>query len=164
MVSYIITHIQCRESIPGGLGEPVGKVSLPTPNTANGASSQSEPGPSLTGNKRGMEEGPSEGRPEKQQVIPQRDGPEEDEDDDEEALGSDLDDSEIEALGVQDDLADVDSLKKVDESKVKNMVFGQFERVHRSKNKWKVNLKGCVASINGRDYLFKKLTGEMDFS
>lgn len=159
----------CRESIPGGLGEPVGQVSLPAPGTAeNGASTQGVPGASLTGNKRTMEEGPGEERPGKQHVtnsIPQRDGPGEDEDeDDEEPLGSDLDDSEIEALGEQDDLADADSLNKVDESKVKNMVFGQFERVHRSKNKWKVNLKGCVASINGRDYLFKKLTGEMDFS
>ncbi len=100
------------------------------------------------------------------QVIPQQDGPADDEDegDDDELLGSDLDDSEIDELNEKDDLADVDNLDKIDESKVKNIVLGQFERVHRSKNRWKVNLKGCVANINGRDFLFKKLTGEMDFS
>lgn len=106
-------------------------------------------------------------RPEKQHhVIPQQDGPADDDDEDEEddLLGSDLDDSEIDELNEKDDLADVDNLDEIDESKVKNMVLGQFERVHRSKNRWKVNLKGCVANINGKDYLFKKLTGEMDFS
>lgn len=99
-------------------------------------------------------------------VIPQQDGPADDEDGEEEddLLGSDLDDSEIDELNEKDDLADVDNLDKIDESKVKNVVLGQFERVHRSKNRWKVNLKGCVANINGKDYLFKKLTGEMDFS
>jgi len=99
-------------------------------------------------------------------VIPQRDGPADDDEgeEDDELLGSDLDDSEIDELNEKDDLADVDNLDKIDESKVKNVVLGQFERVHRSKNRWKVNLKGCVANINGKDYLFKKLTGEMDFS
>ena len=101
-----------------------------------------------------------------QHVIPQQDGPADDDEgeDDDELLGSDLDDSEIDELNEKDDLADVDNLDKIDESKVKNVVLGQFERVHRSKNRWKVNLKGCVANINGKDYLFKKLTGEMDFS
>lgn len=96
-------------------------------------------------------------------VIPQQDGPQ-DTDGDEEELGSELDDSEIDELNEDDDLADVDDHEKIDESGIKNVILGQFERVHRSKSKWKVNLKSCVGHINGKDYLFKKMTGEMDFS
>jgi hypothetical protein len=127
----------------------------------------------LTGTKRPLEPSSENGRPGKLAgnlaVIPQQDGTLDSENDDEdeeeeELLGSDLDDSEIDELNEDDDLADVDNLDKIDESKVKNVVLGQFERVHRSKNRWKVNLKGCIANINGKDYLFKKLTGEMDFS
>jgi len=96
-------------------------------------------------------------------TIPQQDGLQ-DTDGEEEELGSDLDDSELDELNEDDDLADVDDHEQIDESGIKNVILGQFERVHRSKSKWKVNLKSCVGHINGKDYLFKKMTGEMDFS
>lgn len=95
--------------------------------------------------------------------IPQQDGPQ-DTDGEAEELGSELDDSEIDELNEDDDLADVDDHEKIDESGINNIILGQFERVHRSKSKWKVNLKSCIGHINGKDYLFKKMTGEMDFS
>ena len=66
-------------------------------------------------------------------------------------------------LNEADDLADVDDHEEIDEESIKDVVLGQFEKVHRSKAKWKVNLKNCVATINGVDYLLKKVTGEMNF-
>ena len=51
----------------------------------------------------------------------------------------------------------------VDEASVNNVVLGQFEKVQRSKSKWKVVLKDCVLTLNGRDYLVRRCTGEMDF-
>jgi len=52
---------------------------------------------------------------------------------------------------------------EVDEAAVSNVVLGQFEKVQRSKSKWKVVLKDCVLTLNGRDYLVHRCTGEMDF-
>jgi transcription initiation factor TFIIA large subunit len=81
--------------------------------------------------------------------------------DGEEALGAG-DDDDDEALGEDDDLADVDA-EEVDEGDVRNVVTGVFDKVHRAKGRWKVFAKHCVATINGRDYLLKKVTGEMQF-
>lgn len=67
-------------------------------------------------------------------------------------------------LNEEDDLADVDDHEEINEDSIKDVVLGQFEKVQRSKAKWKINLKNCVATINGRDYLLKKVTGEMNFS
>lgn len=53
--------------------------------------------------------------------------------------------------------------EEVDEDAVANVVLGQFEKVQRSKAKWKVALRDCVATIEGRDYLLRKATGEMNF-
>jgi hypothetical protein len=112
-------------------------------------------------------------------TIPQQDGPADDgatpattsapastaaaaEDDEEEEDGIGPGDSGDE-LNEGDDLADVDDHEEIDEDLIKDVVLGQFEKVHRSKAKWKVNLKNCVATINGVDYLLKKVTGEMNF-
>ena len=45
-----------------------------------------------------------------------------------------------------------------------NVMLGQFEKVQRSKSKWKVVLKDCVVTLNGRDYLLRKCNGEMDWA
>lgn len=52
----------------------------------------------------------------------------------------------------------------MDEAAVADVVLGQFEKVQRSKSKWKIVLKDCVLTLAGRDYLVRKCTGEMDFS
>ncbi len=36
-------------------------------------------------------------------------------------------------------------------------------QVSRTKNRWKAVLKDGIAHINGRDYLFSKCQGEMQF-
>jgi len=112
-------------------------------------------------------------------TIPQQDGPADDgatpapasapastaaaaEDEEEEEDGIGPGDSGDE-LNEADDLADVDDHEEIDEDLIKDVVLGQFEKVHRSKAKWKVNLKNCVATVNGVDYLLKKVTGEMNF-
>jgi transcription initiation factor TFIIA large subunit len=84
--------------------------------------------------------------------------PRQDEDGDE--LGSDLDDSEI---GELDDVQGADATGKVDDDS-SNTVLGAFNRVTRAKNRWKVALQGCVGLYNGHEYLFKKLSLELDWS
>lgn len=61
-------------------------------------------------------------------------------------LGSDLDDSD----GEIDEESD-------------NIVLCQYDKVSRTKNKWKCVLKDGIMLINGRDYLFHKATGDFEW-
>ncbi|KAF9386503.1 transcription factor IIA subunit alpha [Podila verticillata] len=83
--------------------------------------------------------GPFEGA-----VIGQVDGADDEHDDTE--LGSDLDDSE-------DDM----------DEELDNIGLCQYDKVSRTKNKWKFVLKDGILLINGRDYLFHKANGDCDF-
>lgn len=66
------------------------------------------------------------------------------EDDEEEPLGSDLDD-------------------EVEEPETSDIVLCQFEKVTRVKTKHKCQLKDGIMHLNGRDYLFNKATADFEF-
>ncbi|EKM54734.1 uncharacterized protein PHACADRAFT_258769 [Phanerochaete carnosa HHB-10118-sp] len=75
-----------------------------------------------------------------------------DQEDDDEAINSDLDDSDSE--GERDDPtggAETD------------IVFCTYDKVARVKNKWKCILKDGMIHVNGKDYLFAKCTGEFEW-
>jgi len=79
--------------------------------------------------------------------IGQVDGEDDDEGGADDAdLGSDLDDSD----GEIDEESD-------------NIVLCQYDKVSRTKNKWKCVLKDGIMLINGRDYLFHKATGDFEW-
>jgi len=42
-----------------------------------------------------------------------------------------------------------------------NLVLAQFEKVARSKSKWKCTLKEGIMNLNGRDHVFVKGGGEL---
>ena len=76
------------------------------------------------------------------------------------AINSDLDDSDIESdldsefgEGEDDDTAGVD----------KSIVLCMYEKVHRTKNKWKCQLKDGVISIGGKDWVFNRANGEFEW-
>ncbi|KAG0241934.1 transcription factor IIA subunit alpha [Actinomortierella wolfii] len=79
-----------------------------------------------------------------QQRIGQFDGDAADEDDT--GLGSDLDDSD----------GDVDE-------ETDNIVLCQYDKVSRTKSKWKCVLKDGIMLINGRDFLFHKANGDLEW-
>ncbi|KAF9155925.1 transcription factor IIA subunit alpha [Actinomortierella ambigua] len=79
-----------------------------------------------------------------QQRIGQVDGDAADEDDT--GLGSDLDDSD----------GDVDE-------ETDNIVLCQYDKVSRTKSKWKCVLKDGIMLINGRDFLFHKANGDLEW-
>ncbi|XP_006460728.1 hypothetical protein AGABI2DRAFT_192339 [Agaricus bisporus var. bisporus H97] len=72
---------------------------------------------------------------------------------DEEAINSDLDDSdtENEAEAEEGGTGDTD------------IVFCTYDKVARVKNKWKCILKDGMIHVNGKDYLFAKCTGEFEW-
>jgi len=71
----------------------------------------------------------------------------------EEAINSDLDDSETEGEDEQDEVAAQDT----------DIVFCTYDKVARVKNKWKCTLKDGMIHIKGKDYLFAKCTGEFEW-
>ncbi|CAL1706261.1 unnamed protein product [Somion occarium] len=73
--------------------------------------------------------------------------------DDEEAINSDLDDSD------SDNERDIESGGGADT----DIVFCTYDKVARVKNKWKCILKDGMIHVNGRDYLFAKCTGEFEW-
>ncbi|KAF2148305.1 hypothetical protein K461DRAFT_282747 [Myriangium duriaei CBS 260.36] len=91
------------------------------------------------------------------QGIPQLDGDFSDddkdikEDEDENAINSDLDDSGDEANNAEEDDDDIDSM------------LCTYDKVQRVKNKWKCTLKDGVLSANGKEYLFHKAQGEFEW-
>ncbi|EIE26431.1 hypothetical protein COCSUDRAFT_64488 [Coccomyxa subellipsoidea C-169] len=62
----------------------------------------------------------------------------------------------------EDNLSDVSSDDEKDEE-CDNVVIAQFEKVSRTKNRWKCQLKDGIITIDGRDYLFHRASGEMQF-
>ncbi|KAG0473627.1 hypothetical protein HPP92_015484 [Vanilla planifolia] len=73
--------------------------------------------------------------------------------DDEPPLNEDDDD--------EDDLDDFD--QEEEEPNTQHLVLAQFDKVTRTKNRWKCTLKDGIMHINSRDILFNKATGEFEF-
>ncbi|XP_044949220.1 transcription initiation factor IIA subunit 1-like [Hordeum vulgare subsp. vulgare] len=71
-----------------------------------------------------------------------------DDDDDEPPLNEDDDDDD-------DDTDDFDDTQ--------HLVLAQFDKITRTKNRWKCTLKDGIMHLNGRDVLFSKASGEFDF-
>jgi transcription initiation factor TFIIA large subunit len=44
-----------------------------------------------------------------------------------------------------------------------NRILCQFEKVTRTRNRWKCVLRDGVAKINGRDFVFQKAQGDFEF-
>ncbi|XP_008320077.1 TFIIA-alpha and beta-like factor isoform X2 [Cynoglossus semilaevis] len=44
-----------------------------------------------------------------------------------------------------------------------NVIVCQYDKIHRSKNRWKFHLKDGVMSYAGRDYVFSKAVGEAEW-
>lgn len=74
-------------------------------------------------------------------------------------LGSDLDESD------EDDLLSDENAEDEDGSAPHegDVVVALYEKVQRVKNKWKVTLKDGIIAADGKDYLFSKLQGELDW-
>lgn len=93
--------------------------------------------------------------------IPQLDGDADDEDakggikdeEDEDAINSDLDDSDDANQGEMDN----------DEDDEGDSILCTYDKVQRVKNKWKCTLKDGVMSVNGKEWVFHKGTGEFEW-
>ncbi|XP_054654332.1 TFIIA-alpha and beta-like factor [Dunckerocampus dactyliophorus] len=46
---------------------------------------------------------------------------------------------------------------------IENVIVCQYDKIHRSKNRWKFHLKDGVVCYGGRDYVFSKAVGEAEW-
>ncbi|XP_037541663.1 transcription initiation factor IIA subunit 1 isoform X2 [Nematolebias whitei] len=85
-----------------------------------------------------------------------------DEDDDEEKDKDGAEDGQVEEepLNSGDDVSDDDGGELFD---TENVVVCQYDKIHRSKNKWKFHLKDGIMNLNGRDYVFSKAIGDAEW-
>eukprot|EP00042_Codosiga_hollandica_P024269 m.101379 g.101379 ORF g.101379 m.101379 type:complete len:228 (-) comp51485_c0_seq7:729-1412(-) len=73
-----------------------------------------------------------------------------------------LEDSEGESLGSDDDdNDDQDAAAAAEENP--NTLHCQFEKVKKVRGKWHLILTDGVMSVNGRDHIFKKATGDLSW-
>mmetsp|Transcript_33529 Transcript_33529/g.74189 ORF Transcript_33529/g.74189 Transcript_33529/m.74189 type:complete len:213 (+) Transcript_33529:1523-2161(+) len=93
-------------------------------------------------------------------LIPQHDGPADDEGNNGKADGSDDNGGDAPA---EDEILSEDSENEDDDEEVANFLCCQFEKVNRTKNRWKISMKDGVFHIDGKDYLFKKANAELTF-
>ena len=70
----------------------------------------------------------------------------------EDTIGSDLDDSQ--------DEGDIDS---EDEDENTPLILCLYEKVHRTKNKWRANMNHGIVCIDGREWVFEKGNGEYEW-
>lgn len=71
------------------------------------------------------------------------------------SLGSDLDESDDDLLS-DDEENGADGDAGAMEGDV---IVALYEKVHRTKNKWKITLKDGVLSADGKDYVFSRCQG-----
>ncbi|KAF2969985.1 hypothetical protein GQX73_g3587 [Xylaria multiplex] len=76
---------------------------------------------------------------------------EDDDEDDEDAINSDLDDPDDNVEENEDD------------EEGGQIMLCMYDKVQRVKNKWKCVLKDGVLNVNGKDYVFHKATGEYEW-
>ncbi|CAM8970380.1 unnamed protein product [Rhodiola kirilowii] len=72
------------------------------------------------------------------------------------------DDDEDEPLNEDDD-DDLDDVDDGEELNTQHLVLAQFDKVSRTKSRWKCTLKDGIMHINNKDILFNKAMGEFEF-
>ncbi|XP_078505764.1 TFIIA-alpha and beta-like factor isoform X5 [Lissotriton helveticus] len=85
--------------------------------------------------------------------------------DDSTSNSSDDEDDQIDAIE-EDPLNsgdDVSEQEVPDLFDTDNVIVCQYDKIHRSKNKWKFYLKDGVMSFGGKDYVFSKAIGEAEW-
>ncbi|XP_063697037.1 transcription initiation factor IIA subunit 1 [Culicoides brevitarsis] len=71
-----------------------------------------------------------------------------------------MDGAEEEPLNSEDDVTDEESSELFETD---NVVVCQYDKITRSRNKWKFYLKDGIMNVNGKDYVFQKSNGDAEW-
>ena len=101
------------------------------------------------------------------QIDGTQDSSSDENDDDDEDEDDNNDDNEEKVNEVEDDpLNSDDDMSEEDLSEVfdtDNIVACQYDKINRTRNKWRFNLKDGIMNLNGKDYVFQKATGDAEW-
>ena len=61
-----------------------------------------------------------------------------------------------------DELLSSLSSESNEQEEAKDFLLAQYEKVHRIRNKWKIIFIDAILRLNGKEYLFEKVVGELD--
>lgn len=61
-----------------------------------------------------------------------------------------------------EELSELSAESNKDEIEGKDFLYAQYDKVHRVKSKWKCSFKDAILQINGKEYIFEKVTGELE--
>ncbi|XP_020223841.1 transcription initiation factor IIA large subunit [Cajanus cajan] len=78
-------------------------------------------------------------------------------------VGNEFDDDDDEPPLNEEDDDDLDDMEQGEDQNTHHLVLAQFDKVTRTKSRWKCTLKDGIMHINNKDILFNKATGEFDF-
>ncbi len=62
----------------------------------------------------------------------------------------------------EEELSELSAESYKDEAEGKDYLYAQYDKVHRVKNKWKCSFKDAILQINGKEYIFEKVVGELE--
>ncbi|CAD5312011.1 unnamed protein product [Arabidopsis thaliana] len=79
------------------------------------------------------------------------------------AVQNDIIEDDEELLNEDDDDDELDDLESGEDMNTQHLVLAQFDKVTRTKSRWKCSLKDGIMHINDKDILFNKAAGEFDF-
>ncbi|OXA60063.1 transcription initiation factor IIA subunit 1 [Folsomia candida] len=85
-----------------------------------------------------------------------------DKDDEEEEQQEEEETQDEEPLNSGDDVSDNDDpTEKLYD--IENVVVCQYDKITRTRNKWKFHLKDGIMNLNGKDYVFQKANGDAEW-
>merc|ERR1712071_539582 len=85
---------------------------------------------------------------------------EEDDADDDDERDENEENPDEEPLNSEDDVSDEDPGVLFE---TENVVVCQYDKITRSRNRWKFHLKDGIMNINGRDYVFQRANGDAEW-
>ncbi|CAL1289330.1 unnamed protein product [Larinioides sclopetarius] len=81
-------------------------------------------------------------------------------DNDDEANEDDIGEEDEEPLNSDDDVSEDDPSDLFD---TENVVVCQYDKITRSKNRWKFHLKDGIMNLQGKDFVFQKALGDSEW-
>ncbi|XP_057671844.1 transcription initiation factor IIA subunit 1-like isoform X1 [Diorhabda carinulata] len=85
-----------------------------------------------------------------------------DKEEDEEEIENDLaGEAEEDPLNSGDDVSDADGTEESFETE--NVIVCQYDKITRSRNRWKFHLKDGIMNLNGEDFIFQKANGDAEW-
>jgi len=166
--SVLQQHVNAAFSQMNQASNVIGQVTTtPTTVIQNDGAADTEPVPST-----------SKCKVRRKKTVKQIDGPQDTSDEDDEGSDDDEpsddndddnndDDQEMdegggeeEPLNSEDDVTDDEPTDLFD---TENVIVCQYDKITRSRNKWKFHLKDGIMNLNGEDYVFQKASGDAEW-